>query len=94
MLQRTVRYGQRRLVRKMVRAIPYLGGVVALVTLGSAMRRKGAVKGAVDTTLDFIPFVGGAKNVAEVLRGRDFFPDRAPSRAAVPSAGAGMPTTR
>ena len=75
-VQRTVRYGQRRLVRKMVRAVPYLGGVVAVLTLGSAMRRKGAVHGAVDTALDMIPFVGGAKTVAEVMRGRDFFPDR------------------
>jgi hypothetical protein len=60
----------------MIRAVPYLGGIVAVVTFGSAMRRKGAVKGAVDTALDLIPFVGGAKNVAEVVRGRDFFPDR------------------
>ncbi|HEX6164401.1 MAG TPA: hypothetical protein VFZ31_13615 [Vicinamibacterales bacterium] len=26
--------------------------------------------------LDAIPFVGGAKNVAEAVRGRDFIPDR------------------
>jgi len=29
-----------------------------------------------DTVLDFIPFVGTAKNMAEVGRGRDFIPDR------------------
>jgi hypothetical protein len=32
--------------------------------------------GAVDTALDFIPFVGGAKNAVEVVRGRDFIADR------------------
>ena len=29
-----------------------------------------------DTALDFIPFVGGLKNAAEVARGRDFIRDR------------------
>jgi hypothetical protein len=71
-----LRYSQRRLTRKMIRAIPYLGGLVAVVTLGSAMRRKGMVRGAAHTALDMIPFVGGAKIVAETVRGRDFFPDR------------------
>jgi hypothetical protein len=74
---RLVRYAQRRLTRKLIRAVPYLGGVVAVLTLGSAMRRKGAVQGAVDTALDMIPFLGAAKNGVEVVRGRDFFPDRA-----------------
>jgi hypothetical protein len=47
------------------------------LTLGSAMRRKGILGGAVHTTLDFIPFVGGIKNLAEMTRGRDFVPDKA-----------------
>lgn len=74
--QRIIRYSQRRLVRKMLRAVPYLGGIVAVATLGSAMRRKGVVRGAVHSVLDMIPYVGGAKNAAEVVRGRDFFPDK------------------
>jgi hypothetical protein len=75
-----VQYGQRRIARKMLRAVPWLGGLVALATLGAAMRRKGAVRGTVDTALDFIPFVGGVKNAAEIVRGRDFIRDREPSR--------------
>jgi hypothetical protein len=74
--QRILRYGQRRLLRKMIRAVPYLGGLVAIATVGSAMRRKGAVGGVVHTALDMIPYVGGAKNAAELVRGRDFFPDK------------------
>ncbi len=70
-----IRYGQRRALRKMLRSVPYLGAIVAVATIGSAMRRKGVVNGAVDTALDMIPFVGAAKNVAEVVRGRDFFAD-------------------
>jgi hypothetical protein len=40
------------------------------------MRRKGVISGALDTGLNAIPFVGAAKNTVEVVRGRDFFPDR------------------
>ena len=57
--------------------MPFIGGAVALATLGSAMRRKGILGGAVHTTLDFIPVVGGIKNLAEMTRGRDFVPDKA-----------------
>ena len=51
-------------------------GFVALVTVGQAIRRKGALGGSVDTALDFIPWVGGVKNAAEAVRGRDFIRDR------------------
>ena len=71
-----IQYGQRRLTRKMLRAIPWLGAVVALGTLGASIRRKGALGGTVDTVLDFIPFVGGLKNTAEIVRGRDLIPDK------------------
>ncbi len=60
----------------MLRAVPWLGGLVALATVGLAIRRKGMLGGTVDTALDFIPFVGGVKNAAEVVRGRDFIRDR------------------
>lgn len=69
-------YGQRRLTRRLLRAAPWIGSVVALATLGSAIRRKGALGGTLDTALDFIPVVGGVKNAAEVARGRDFIKDR------------------
>jgi hypothetical protein len=73
-------YAQRRMTRRLYRSVPWIGGFIALVTIGRAMRRKGLLGGAVDTVLDFIPFVGAAKNMAEVTRGRDFIPDRASAR--------------
>ena len=63
-------------MQKLVRAVPWLGAVVAVATLGQAMRRKGVLAGTVDSALDAMPFVGGAKSVCEVLRGRDFIPER------------------
>ncbi len=74
------RYAGRKLTRRLTRAIPWIGGAIALITLGSAIRRKGFVGGTVHTALDFIPFVGGAKTLAEAVRGRDFIPDRASAR--------------
>ena len=75
--QQALQFGQRRVARKMLRAVPFLGAIVALVTVGRAIRRKGMIGGTVDTTLDFIPYVGAVKNTAEVIRGRDFIADRA-----------------
>jgi hypothetical protein len=74
--RQVVQYGQRRVARRLLRAAPWLGSILAIATLGAAMRRKGAVRGVLDTALDFIPFVGGVKNAAEVVRGRDFIRDR------------------
>jgi len=62
--------------RRLSRSLPLIGAAIAVVTVASAMRRKGVISGAIDSMLDAVPFVGAAKNVMEVTRGRDFFPDR------------------
>ena len=69
-------YAGRKLARRLTRSIPYVGTLIALATLGAAIRRKGWLGGALHTGLDAIPYLGGAKNLAEVARGRDFLPDR------------------
>lgn len=69
-------YAARRMTRKLTRAVPWLGAVIAIATLGVAIRRKGWLGGTVDTALDFTPVVGTLKNLAEVGRGRDFIRDR------------------
>ncbi|HKY21095.1 MAG TPA: hypothetical protein VJM31_07740 [Vicinamibacterales bacterium] len=66
----------RRATRRLIRAVPWLGAVIALATLGRAIRRKGLFGGTLDTALDFTPVIGSLKNVAEVGRGRDFIRDR------------------
>ena len=69
-------YATRRATKRLYRAMPWIGSVLAIATLGAAIRRKGVLGGAVNTVLDFIPYVGGAKNLAEAARGRDFIRDR------------------
>ena len=78
-------YVQRRIARKLMRAVPWLGSLVALGTLAASIRRKGTVGGTVDTVLDFIPFVSGMKNAAEIVRGRDLIADRPVRPARVPA---------
>ena len=74
--RRLSNYAGRKLARRLTRSIPSVGAVIALITLGSAIRRKGLLGGTVHSGLDAIPFVGGAKNLCEAVRGRDFIPDR------------------
>lgn len=74
--RQAIQYGERRIARRLLRSVPWLGGIVAIATLGAAIRRKGVFRGAIDTALDFIPFIGGMKNAAEIVRGRDLIGDR------------------
>jgi len=71
--------------------MPWIGAAIALATLGAAMRRKGVISGALDTGLNAIPLVGIAKNTVEVIRGRDFFPDRPWAQAAPVRSDRGTP---
>ena len=82
MQRQMMQYGRRRLTRRLTRSVPWIGGLLALATVGAAIRRKGLFRGTLDTALDFTPVVGSAKNLAEVARGRDFLRDRTP-RAAI-----------
>ena len=76
MTQRMARWGGARLSRRLSRSLPWVGGAIALATVAATIRRKGVISGVLDTGLNAVPFVGAAKNVLEVARGRDFFPDR------------------
>jgi hypothetical protein len=90
-----VRWGGARMSRRMSKSLPWIGAGIALLTLAGTMKRKGVVRGGVDTALNALPFVGAMKNIAEAVRGRDFIADR-PARAAAATSlrrsGADRPT--
>ena len=69
-------YASGRLVRRLARSMPWIGAPVALVAIGSAVRRKGLFGGVIDTALDAVPGVGAVKNALEAVRGRDFIADK------------------
>ena len=76
------RYAQMRLARRIGRSLPWVGGAIAILSLGAAIRQKGLFGGSIDTALNAVPFVGAFKNAAEVYRGRDFIKDRERRRVA------------
>jgi len=78
MQQRLVRYGGVKLSQRLRRSVPILGAAIAVATIAATVRRKGLVSGTIDTGLNAMPLVGALKNGIEILRGRDFFPDRYP----------------
>lgn len=69
-------WGGIHLSRRIARSLPLIGALVAVATLGATMRRKGFVGGLVDAGLNAVPMLGTTKSIAEVVRGRDFIPDR------------------
>ncbi|MBX3282100.1 MAG: hypothetical protein KF756_06440 [Acidobacteria bacterium] len=62
-------------VRRGAKMLPFGGTAVAIVLVGSDIRRKGVVKGLINSGIDAIPFVGLAKNGIEIFRG-DFIADK------------------
>ena len=79
--QKLTRWGGARLSRRLQRSIPVLGAVIAVATVVATVRRKGVVSGTLDTGMNATPILGALKNAVEILRGRDFFPDRYPVTA-------------
>ena len=71
------RWGTARLSRRVSRSIPILGAAIAAAAVIGTIRRKGVIGGTFDTALNALPGIGAAKNVVELARGKDFFPDRA-----------------
>ena len=56
--------------------VPLGGTAVAIVLVGSDIRNKGLFKGVVNSGLDAIPILGLVKNGVEIVRGKDFIPDK------------------
>ena len=73
---------RKRVTKRFARSLPWIGGAVALMTLGAAIRNKGLIGGTVDTALNAVPFVGGVKTLAEAVVGRDFIRSRPVARKA------------
>ena len=61
--------------KRLAKMVPFGGTVVAVVLIGDDIRRKGVVKGSINSGLDAIPVLGIAKNAVEFVTG-DFIPDK------------------
>ena len=61
--------------KRVAKAVPYLGTVMAIGLVGYDIKKKGVVKGVINSGLDAIPFVGMGKNILEFFTG-DLLPDK------------------
>lgn len=78
--RKLVEAGGWRLARRVGKSVPYVGTAMAIGMVGYDIKKKGLVKGVINSGLDAIPFVGLAKNAVEFFTG-DLIPDKpAPKR--------------
>jgi hypothetical protein len=80
LMRNVARWGGARAASRMSRSVPLVGGAIAVAMVGSAIRRKGWFRGALDTALNATPFLGGLKLGIETFRGRDLIRDARPGR--------------
>lgn len=73
--RKLVHAGGWQVAKRVAKTIPFGGSVVAVALVGSDIRKKGVVRGIVNSGIDAIPIVGLAKNAVELVRG-DFIPDK------------------
>jgi hypothetical protein len=64
-----------QLVKRGAKMLPFGGTLVALGLVGHDIKKKGVVKGVINSGLDAIPLVGLAKNGVELFTG-DFISDK------------------
>lgn len=69
-----------QLLKRGAKMLPFGGTVVAVILVGSDIRQKGVVNGVINSAIDAIPIVGLAKNGIEIVRGKDFLPDKEESK--------------
>jgi hypothetical protein len=78
-LKRTlINAGSWKIAKRVGKSIPYVGTFVAIGFIGYDIRRKGIVRGVLNSGLDAIPFVGAGKNIVEFFTG-DLLPDKNPN---------------
>lgn len=73
--RKIVHAGGWTLAKRVAKSIPYVGSAMAIGLVGYDIKKKGVVKGVLNSGIDAIPFVGTGKNIVEFFTG-DFFPDK------------------
>lgn len=63
------------LAKRIAKSIPPYGTILSIGLVGYDIKRKGLVKGVLNSGLDAIPFVGLGKNAIEFFTG-DLLPDK------------------
>ncbi len=75
--RKIIHAGGWQVAKRVAKSVPYVGTVMAIGLVGYDIKRKGVVKGILNSGIDAILFVGLGKNVVEFFTG-DIFPDKNP----------------
>jgi hypothetical protein len=78
------RWAGMKAARRLSRTVPFAGTLIAVALAGQAVRRKGLVRGLLDTGLDALPFLGAMKAGVELITG-DLIGERPTRVAAAPT---------
>jgi hypothetical protein len=73
--RKVVEAGGWQVARRVAKSLPVVGGVMTIGLVGYDIKKKGVIKGVINSGLDAIPFVGAGKNIIEFFTG-DFLPDK------------------
>jgi hypothetical protein len=73
--RKAVEAGGWQVAKRVAKSVPYLGSLMAIGLVGYDIKKKGVVKGVINSGLDAIPFVGTGKNIIEFFTG-DLLPDK------------------
>lgn len=73
--RKIVHAGGWQVAKRVAKMVPFGGTVIAVGLVGHDIKKKGLLKGVVNSSIDAIPFVGLAKNAVELFTG-DFIPDK------------------
>ncbi len=73
--RKLVHAGGWQVAKRAAKMLPFGGTVIVVGLVGHDIKKKGFVRGVVNSGIDAIPFVGLAKNAVELFTG-DFIPDK------------------
>ena len=77
--RKVVHAGGWQVAKRVAKMVPFGGTVIAVGLVGHDIKKKGFVRGVVNSSIDAIPFVGFTKNAVELFTG-DFIPDKKNSK--------------
>ncbi|HUR96823.1 MAG TPA: hypothetical protein VMZ26_02025 [Pyrinomonadaceae bacterium] len=77
--RKIVHAGGWQVAKRAAKMVPFGGTVIAVSLVGHDIKRKGFIKGVLNSGIDAIPVVGFAKNAVELFTG-DFIPDKGASK--------------
>ena len=73
--RKLIHAGGWQVAKRAARMVPFGGTIVVVGLVGHDIKRKGVLRGVLNSGLDAIPVFGFAKNAVELFTG-DFIPDK------------------